>query len=125
METPKVIKLRTGELIIATLRDETQEGLVWLDNPISVMTQPVIREDMIGETFLLKPWIGISDEKSFLIRKTEIITVCLLKVSLLEQYRKYISGTPIFDQEDEYSEDIDVELESIRAELLRSKNLLN
>ncbi len=125
METPKVIKLRCGDLIIATLRDETNENLVWVENPISVIAHPVMHNEMMGETFLLKPWIGISDEKSFLIRKSEIVTVSTLRLSLLEQYKKYISGSPTFEKEEEYSEDLDMELESIRAELLKSKNLLN
>ncbi len=83
METPKVIKLRCGDLIIATLRDETNENLVWVENPISVIAHPVMHNEMMGETFLLKPWIGISDEKSFLIRKSEIVTVSTLRLSLL------------------------------------------
>ncbi len=125
METPKVIKLKCGDLIIATLRDESKEGLVWVENPISVVAHPVMHNEIMGETFLLKPWIGISDEKSFLIRKSEIITVCTLRLSLLEQYKKYISGSPTFESEEEYTEDLDVELETIRAGLLRDKNLLN
>jgi hypothetical protein len=119
---PKVIKFNNGELVIGVLRNNNEESL-WIENPIAVVPYPVMQNDMMGETFLLKPWIGISDEKSFLIPTSEIVTICTLKKNLLEQYNRYISG-PTLPEEDP-SEDLDMDLETIRAALLRDKNLLN
>lgn len=122
METPKVIKFKNGDLVIATIRDSDSNELFWMDNPIAVVPYPVMQEDVVGETFLLKPWIGITTEKSFLLPKSEIITVCLLRENLLEQYQKYISGEMKLPEE---TEEANVELDLLHSRLLRSRNLLN
>ena len=122
METPKVIKFKNGDLVIASIRDSETNELFWMDNPIAVVPYPVIQEDVVGETFLLKPWIGITTEKSFLLPKSEIITVCLLRENLLEQYQKYVSGEVKLPEE---TEEANVEMDLLHSRLLRSRNLLN
>ena len=122
MEPPKVIKFKNGDLVIASIRDSETNELFWMDNPIAVVPYPVIQEDVVGETFLLKPWIGITTEKSFLLPKSEIITVCLLRENLLEQYQKYVSGEVKLPEE---TEEANVELDLLHSRLLRSRNLLN
>ena len=122
MEPPKVIKFKNGDLVIASIRDSESNELFWMDNPISVVPYPVIQEDVVGETFLLKPWIGITTEKSFLLPKSEIITVCLLRENLLEQYQKYVSGEVKLPEE---TEEANVEMDLLHSRLLRSRNLLN
>lgn len=122
MENPKVIKFKNGDLVIATIRDSDSNELFWMDNPIAVVPYPVIQEDVVGETFLLKPWIGITTEKNFLLPKSEIITVCLLKESLLEQYEKYIAGEMKLPED---TEEANVDLDLLHSRLLRSRNLLN
>lgn len=123
METPKVIKFRNGDLVIAKLHDD-KEGLIRIENPIAVVPYPMMQGEVVGETFLLKPWIGITEEKTFLIRKSEIMTFCTLRPNLLEQYNRYVSPEYKFDDPSE-EEEVDVDLETIRAGLLRDKNLLN
>jgi hypothetical protein len=122
METPKVLKFKNGDLVIASIRDSDTNELFWMDNPIAVVPYPVIQEDVVGETFLLKPWIGITTEKTFLIPKSEIITVCLLRENLLEQYERYISGEVKLPEE---SDEANLDLEVLHSQLLRSRNLLN
>ena len=122
METPKVLKFKNGDLVIATIRDSEANELFWMDNPISVVPYPVIQEDIVGETFVLKPWIGITTEKTFLIPKSEIITVCLIRENLLEQYEKYIAGEVTLPEE---TEEANLELDMLHSRLLRSRNLLN
>lgn len=125
METPKVLKFKNGDLVIATIRGDEANGIVWIDNPIAVVPYPVMREEIVGETFLLKPWIGITEEKSFLIKTSEIMTTCTLRPNLLEQYTRYISAEEKVFPPMEENEDIDVDLETIRASFLKDKNLLN
>ena len=122
MEPPKVIKFKNGDLVIASIRDSETNELFWMDNPIAVVPYPVMQEDVVGETFLLKPWIGITTEKSFLLPKSEIITVCLLRENLLEQYQKYVSGEVKLPEE---TEEANVEMDLLHSRLLRSRNLLN
>jgi len=125
METPKVLKFKNGDLVIATMRGDEANGIVWIDNPIAVVPYPVMREEIVGETFLLKPWIGITEEKSFLIKTSEIMTICTLRPNLLEQYKRYISTEEKPPEYSEEDEDLDLDLENIRAAILRDKNLLN
>lgn len=122
METPKVIKFKNGDLVIASIRDSDSNELFWMDNPIAVVPYPIIQEDVVGESFLLKPWIGITTEKIFLIPKSEVITVCLLRENLLEQYQRYIAGELKLPEE---PEEANVELDLLHSRLLRSRNLLN
>lgn len=122
METPKVIKFKNGDLVIATLRDSESNDLFWMDNPIAVIPYPMIQEDVVGETFLLKPWIGITTEKIFLVPKSEVITVCLLRENLLAQYERYIAGEIKLPEE---TEDTNLDLDLLHSRLLRSRNLLN
>jgi len=122
METPKVLKFKNGDLVIATIRDSNTNELFWMDNPIAVIPYPVIQENVVGETFLLKPWIGITTEKTFLIPKSEIITVCVLRENLLAQYERYISGEVKLPEE---TQETNVDMEMLHSRLLRSRNLLN
>lgn len=122
METPKVLKFKNGDLVIASIRDSDTNELFWMDNPIAVIPYPVIQEELVGETFVLKPWIGITTEKTFLIPKSEIITVCVLRENLLAQYERYISGEVLLPEE---TQETNVDMEMLHSRLLRSRNLLN
>jgi hypothetical protein len=122
METPKVIKFKNGDLVIATIRDSESNDLFWMDNPIAVIPYPMIQEDVVGETFVLKPWIGITTEKTFLVPKSEVITLCLLRENLLAQYERYIAGEIKLPEE---TEDTNLDLDLLHSRLLKSRNLLN
>jgi hypothetical protein len=122
METPKVIKFKNGDLVIASIRDSESNDLFWMDNPIAVVPYPVLQEDVVGETFLLKPWIGITTEKIFLVPKSEVITVCLLRENLLAQYERYISGEVKLPEE---TQEENTDMDMLHSRLLRSRNLLN
>jgi len=122
METPKVLKFKNGDLVIASIRDSYTNELFWMDNPVAIIPYPVFQEDVVGETFLLKPWIGITTEKTFLIPKSEIITICLLRENLLAKYERYISGEVKFPEE---TQEENTDMDMLHSRLLRSRNLLN
>lgn len=119
MELPKVIKFKNGELVVAFIRESDTNELFWLDNPIAILPHQVVQEDMIGETYLLRPWIGITAEKNFLIPKSAIITVCSLSENLIEQYKRYTI------KEEKTNQESNLDTEILYSRLLRSKNLLN
>lgn len=121
MESPRVLKLKNGDLIISVVRESETEGALWLHNPIMAMPFASMNGDQMGETFLLKPWIGISDDKDFMIRKSDVLLSCSLRESLVQQYMNYANGA----KETTRESDLDLELELFRAETLRSKKLLN
>ena len=116
-----VLRLKNGETLIAGVR-QADSNNYWVDDPIAVIAVQVTHEGINGETFLLKPWIGISPDKSFLLSAGEILTSGSLKENLLQQYLMYIGNdTP------EPIDDIDDfdEMEMLQARILRSKGLLN
>jgi hypothetical protein len=120
-ESPQVIKLKNGEVLIASIFDY-KDGIALIENPIAVVAVPVMHDSAMGETFLLKPWIGISSNQSYGIPLSEILLTCSLRPQLMEQYIKYVESprpelvsTSEEDLQDHYFE----------AEVLKSRNLLN
>jgi hypothetical protein len=120
MSEVTVLRLKNGETLIASVRLADPNNY-WLDDPIAVIAVQVNRDGVNGETFLLKPWIGISPDKSFLLSAKEILTSCSLKENLLQQYLSYTGNYP------EPIEDIEElnEIEILQSRILRSKRLLN
>lgn len=117
-----VLRLKNGETLIAGVR-QADPNNYWVDDPISVIAIQVNQDGINGETFLLKPWIGISSDKSFLLSASEILTSCSLKEDLLQQYLIY-SGNEQSQPLEENLNDFD-EMEMLQARILRSKGLLN
>jgi hypothetical protein len=119
-----VLRLKSGETLIAGVR-LADDNNYWLDDPIAVIAVQVNHDGVNGETFLLKPWIGISPDKSFLLSAKEILTSCSLKENLLQQYLSYTGNYPEpYPEPVEDIEDFD-EMEMLQARILRSKGLLN
>ena len=104
MNEVTVLKLKNGETLIAGVR-QAEDNMFWIDDPIQVVP---------------KPWIGISNDKSFLLSAREILTTCSLKENLLEQYRSYVGVTPPVEENDSFDE-----LDMLQSRILRSRGLLN
>jgi hypothetical protein len=119
MNDVTVLKLKNGETLIAGVR-QADDQTFWIDDPIAVIPVPVVHNGVNGETFLLKPWIGISNDKSFLLSAKEVLTTCSLKENLLEQYRTYVGIEP----EPEETDTLD-EMDLLQSRILRSRGLLN
>jgi hypothetical protein len=109
-------------MLIASLREIRGSSLVWIDDPVAIVPMSTMHNDMMGETFLLKPWMGVCSDKSFMISKEEILTFGELKENLLEQYKRYISTN--FEQHAP-SDDSEEEGVRITASYLKQNNLLN
>ena len=120
MNDIKVLKFRNGELVIGKTV-ECEDNMIEITDPIAVVAVPVIQETIQGETFVLKPWIGISSNSMFVVPMDAILTVGELKLPLLKQYNKYVDTgfTPASFDEDETA------FEQFTAAILRRRNLLN
>lgn len=121
MNEVTVLKLKNGETLIAGVR-QADDNTYWLDDPIQVVPVQVTHEGIQGETFLLKPWIGISNDKSFLLSAREVLTTCSLKETLLNQYRSYVGVEP--EPAPEEKDTLD-EMDLLQSRILRSRGLLN
>ena len=122
MEIPKVIKFKNGELIIAFISDAT-DGFVHLENPIAAVSQSVMQGDLVGETFVLKPWIGITEDKSFFVKREDILTICSLRENLIQQYKSYAIPSEAINSPD-IEDNLGLE-DIMEAKIRKSRNLLN
>ena len=120
MSDVKVLKFRNGDLVICKTV-ECEDNMIEITDPIAVVAIPIVQEAMQGETFVLKPWIGVSSNNMFVVPMDAILTVGELKLPLLEQYNKYVDTgfTPASSDEDETG------FEQFTAAVLRRRNLLN
>ena len=120
MSKIRVIKFKNGELVIGKTV-ECSDNIIEITDPIAVMVIPVVQETLHGETFLLKPWIGICSNKKFAVPVDTILTIGELKLSLIQQYTKYIES----GEAPELPEEKETAFEQLHAALLKSRNLLN
>jgi hypothetical protein len=92
----KVIRLKTGESIICTMQQDIQssatETHLCLNLPVQVVPMRETRKDnqVIGESFMLRPWIGLSDSTEFVISADIVLTMGDLKPEVREQYDRYM-----------------------------------
>jgi len=95
----KIVKLKTGEFILCamdrdvkSLASETHIGLI---EPVQVVGQQEKRQGnmIVGETYLLRPWIGLSDTEEFTVSTDIILTIGDQKNEVREQYINYIEHT--------------------------------
>lgn len=95
----KLIKLKSGESIICTMdRDimsAASESHISLNLPIQVVPHKETRKDnhVIGESFILRPWIGLSDNEEFIISTDVILTIGNVKKEIKKQYVEYVDQT--------------------------------
>jgi hypothetical protein len=95
----KIIKLKTGELILCAMASDVKsvagESHICLIEPVQIIPQQQQRHkgQVIGETFILRPWIGMSDSDEFIISTDIVLTIGDLKRDVRQQYVNYITQT--------------------------------
>ena len=85
MDNVKIIRMQTGEDIMASMKDEGDNETVVLTNPMRI----VFRRMPTGQTiFMMMPWLPVEliKEDSALIYTSDIITVVDPKDSMIEYY---------------------------------------
>lgn len=95
----KVIRLKTGDSIICSMerdvRSLSSENYLKLIDPVQVIsTQEKTRgNQVVGESYVLRPWIGLSDSEEFVISVDVVLTIGDLKKQVRDQYINYIKNT--------------------------------
>ena len=71
------------------------ESHICLIEPVQIIPQQQQRHkgQVIGETFILRPWIGMSDSDEFIISTDIVLTIGDLKRDVRQQYVNYITQT--------------------------------
>ena len=84
-----VLKLKSGEELIARIDTENMEPTIVLDQPmgIQVMMQPQGKPG-----FAMIPWMMASDDKKFTIDSNEVLTKGKARNEMEKQYLSAITG---------------------------------
>lgn len=107
----KVVRLKTGESILCfmdrDIKSPASETHLQLNVPVQVVPMKEMRKGnhVIGESFMLRPWMGLSDGEEFTISTDVVLTIGDLKKEVKQQYVNYISQAKetrkkILDQEE-------------------------
>ena len=117
----KIVKLKTGETILCTMNNDIRslasETHLQLTTPVQVIPHQESRRNgqVVGESFVLRPWIGLSDSDEFTISADIVLTIGSLKKEVRQQYVNYIEHT---NETQKLHED-QVEREEAAVNLLR------
>jgi len=93
----KVVKLKTGENILCSMdrdvKSPASETHLQLNIPVQVVPMKEMRKGnhVVGESFMLRPWMGLSDGEEFTISVDIVLTIGDLKKEVKQQYVNYIS----------------------------------
>ena len=117
----KIVRLQSGEDIMADCIEDTEQGTVLLENPMHIIFKRV----PTGQTvMMMMPWLPIEliKDNSAIIYDSDILTVIEPKDDLINYYGQIVisaqekmeNSTNIFeedddDEEDEMEEEIDPE----------------
>lgn len=95
----KVVRLKTGESILCSMSNNVKslvgETHLSLTMPVQVIQQNETHRQgkVLGESFFLRPWIGLSDSEDFVISTDIILTIGDLRLEVKNHYISYIEQT--------------------------------
>ena len=109
----KVLKLKTGDSIICSMKNDittiSSENYLILQDPVQVIqsNESTKGNMVVGENYLLKPWMGLSDSDEFSISIDIVLTIGELKKQVRDQYVNYIEHTKLSKKRLKERQDID------------------
>ena len=95
----KLVKLKTGETILCAMHSDVNsvvgETHLFLIEPVQVVNQQQTKNNgqVVGETFVLRPWLGLCDSEEFVIAADIVLTIGNLKHEVKHQYITYVTQT--------------------------------
>lgn len=95
----KVIKLKTGESILCSMAKNvtsiSSEIHLTMVLPVqAILAKQMTKEDnVVGEMFVLRPWIGLSSSQEFVISTDIVLTIGDLRPAVKNQYLDYLRET--------------------------------
>jgi hypothetical protein len=93
----KIVKLKTGENILCNMERDVKsaaaETHLHLNIPVQVVPMQETRKGnhVIGESFMLRPWMGLSDGEEFTISTDVVLTIGDMKREVRKQYVTYVT----------------------------------
>lgn len=93
----KIVKLKTGENILCNMERDVKstaaETHLQMNVPVQVIPMKETRKGnhIIGESFMLRPWMGLSDGEEFTISTDVVLTIGDMKREVKKQYVTYVT----------------------------------
>ena len=85
-----VVKLKTGEEVIAKIGSIPETDLIELDSPAMIVSSSFNRKPGLS-LLKIEPWIKTGREKTYIVEMSNIITTCeVLDKDVLKTYNKFI-----------------------------------
>ena len=129
MSEPVVVKLVSGDLLMATVLNDTPESLILVD-PVAVRTVHVQSESGLIERTVTNPFCTITDEREYSFDRRHVLFVKRLHPRVIKFYEELVKTLDEPEDESfelssqEYVEnDIDDEPDSIL--IIPDKNLIH
>lgn len=95
----KAVKLKTGEMILCCMTKNvtsiSSEMYLTMIQPVqAILSKQMTKEDnVVGEMYILRPWIGLSSSQEFVITVDIVLTVGDLRSTVKTQYIDYLKET--------------------------------
>jgi hypothetical protein len=92
MENHKILKFKNGEIMVCRTesKDVNVDNVyfinVWDPVTIVIMHMMPTNEGVVGERYLLKPWMPLSEDEMFIINTESLITICNVGEQTLKNY---------------------------------------
>ena len=93
----KIVKLKTGETILCTMDADvtsvSSTSYLSINEPVQVIPHKERRKGrhIVGESFLMRPWIGLSDSEEFTVSVDVVMTIGNIKSEVKRQYVDYLT----------------------------------
>ena len=85
-----VVKLKTGEEVIAKIGTIPETDLIELDCPAMIISSSFVRKPGLS-VLKIEPWIKTGREKTYIVEMNNIITTCeVLDKDVIKTYNKFI-----------------------------------
>lgn len=122
----KLLKLSNGESIVCCTDDDCQnlrsKVSIHICDPVLVTPFRMPKGMTIAETFIMTPWISISDESVFEVPTEQIIIAVDIKENFKENYKSFIESSNVTEKSKLKIDDAEHLVEKILTTLGRNSN---
>jgi len=85
-----VVKLKTGEEVVAKIGTIPETDLIELDSPAMIVNSAFNRKPGLS-ILKIEPWIKTGREKTYIVEMSNIITTCeVLDKDVIKTYEKFV-----------------------------------
>ena len=87
-----VVKLKTGEEVIAKIGSIPETDLIELDSPAMIVSSSFNRKPGFS-VLKIEPWIKTGRERTYIVEMSKIITTCeVLEKDVIATYEKFVKA---------------------------------